>query len=97
MLVIALLGLLVNVVAFAIIQSGDRANLNIRDAALHVMGDVLRSVAAVAAALCGPPHRRAPPRKAFRWARRPRHGRMVPNSSQRKVRDTRWVRKYSGD
>ncbi len=82
MLVIALLGLLVNVVAFAILQSGDRANLSIRGAALLVMGDMLRSVAAIAAALCGPPHWRAPPRKAFRWARRPRHGRMVPNSSQ---------------
>lgn len=82
MLVIALSGLLVNVVAFAILQSGDRTNLNIRDAALHVMGDVLGSIAAIAAALCGPPHRRASPRKAFRWAQRPRHGGKVPNSSQ---------------
>ena len=40
-----------NVVAFAILQSGDRANLNIRGAALHVMGDMLGSIAAIAAAL----------------------------------------------
>lgn len=51
MLVIALLGLLVNMAAFAILQSGDRANLNIRGAALHVMGDILGSIAAIAAAL----------------------------------------------
>ena len=49
MLVIAGLGLLVNIAAFAILHGGDRDNLNIRGAALHVMGDLLGSVAAIAA------------------------------------------------
>ena len=51
MLTIAILGLLVNVASFAILRSGDRSNINIRGAALHVMGDVLGSVATIAAAL----------------------------------------------
>jgi len=51
MLAIAVLGLLVNLVAFWLLHGGDRANLNIRGAALHVMGDLLGSLAAIAAAL----------------------------------------------
>ena len=51
MLVIALLGLLVNIASFAILQGGDRKNLNIRGAALHVLGDILGSIAAIAASL----------------------------------------------
>lgn len=51
MLVIALLGLLVNVAAFVILRSGDQTNLNMRGAALHVIGDMLGSIAAIAAAL----------------------------------------------
>lgn len=51
MLVIAGLGLLVNLAAFAILHGGDRENLNIRGAALHVLGDLLGSVAAIAGAL----------------------------------------------
>jgi cobalt-zinc-cadmium efflux system protein len=51
MLAIAALGLLVNVVVFAILHYGDRDNLNIRGAALHVLGDLLGSVAAIVAAL----------------------------------------------
>lgn len=51
MLVIAVLGLLVNIIAFTILQTGDRENLNIRGAALHVLGDMLGSVAAIAASL----------------------------------------------
>lgn len=51
MLVIATLGLLVNVAAFWILQGGATDNLNIRGAALHVMGDLLGSVAAMAASL----------------------------------------------
>jgi cobalt-zinc-cadmium efflux system protein len=49
MLVIAGLGLLINIAAFAILHGGDRENLNIRGAALHVLGDLLGSVAAIAA------------------------------------------------
>ena len=44
-------GLLVNVLAFWLLQSGDRDNLNVRAAALHVAGDLLGSVAALVAAL----------------------------------------------
>jgi len=51
MLAIAVLGLVVNVVVFAILHFGDRDNLNIRGAALHVMGDLLGSVAAIVAAV----------------------------------------------
>jgi cobalt-zinc-cadmium efflux system protein len=49
MLVIAGLGLLVNVAAFAILHGGERENLNIQGAALHVLGDLLGSVAAIVA------------------------------------------------
>jgi cobalt-zinc-cadmium efflux system protein len=51
MLTIAVLGLLVNVAAFAILHGGDRENLNMRGAALHVLGDLLGSIAAIVAAL----------------------------------------------
>lgn len=50
MLVVAALGLLVNVIAFWILQTGERDNLNIRGAVLHVLGDLLGSVGAIAAA-----------------------------------------------
>jgi cobalt-zinc-cadmium efflux system protein len=49
MVVIALLGLLVNVVAFLLLRGADRENLNIRGAAIHVLGDLLGSVAALVA------------------------------------------------
>jgi cobalt-zinc-cadmium efflux system protein len=51
MLWIAAAGLGVNVLAFFILRSGDKENLNIRAAVLHVIGDLLGSVAAVVAAL----------------------------------------------
>jgi cobalt-zinc-cadmium efflux system protein len=51
MLAIAALGLLVNLAAFAILRGGDRANLNLQGAVLHVLGDLLGSVAAIVAAL----------------------------------------------
>ncbi len=51
MLVVATLGLIVNIIVFFIIISGDKENLNIRSAALHVMGDLLGSVAAIGAAI----------------------------------------------
>jgi cobalt-zinc-cadmium efflux system protein len=51
MLWIAAAGLGVNVLAFFILRSGDKDNLNIRAAVLHVIGDLLGSVAAVIAAL----------------------------------------------
>jgi cobalt-zinc-cadmium efflux system protein len=49
MVVIAALGLLVNVGAFWLLQGADRENLNVRGAAMHVLGDLFGSVAALAA------------------------------------------------
>ena len=51
MFVVATLGLVVNLIAFVILHGGDRENLNIRGAAIHVAGDLLGSVAAIAAAI----------------------------------------------
>ena len=50
MLVIAGLGLLVNVAAVAILHGGDRHDLNLQGALLHVLGDLLGSLAAITAA-----------------------------------------------
>jgi cobalt-zinc-cadmium efflux system protein len=50
MLAVAGAGLVVNVVAFLLLRGGDRRNLNIRGATLHVLGDLLGSVAAILAA-----------------------------------------------
>ncbi len=50
-LLIAVLGLLVNLGSFALLHSGDRENLNMRGAALHVFSDVLGSLAAITAAI----------------------------------------------
>jgi cobalt-zinc-cadmium efflux system protein len=49
MVVIATLGLLVNVGAFVLLKGADRDNLNVRGAAVHVLGDLLGSVAALVA------------------------------------------------
>ena len=51
MLTVAVLGLLVNIAAFAVLHGADRQNLNVRGALLHVLGDMLGSAAAVSAAL----------------------------------------------
>jgi cobalt-zinc-cadmium efflux system protein len=51
MLAVAAAGLVVNVIAFAILHRGDRGNMNVRGAALHVLGDMLGSVAAIVAAV----------------------------------------------
>lgn len=51
MLLVAIGGLVVNVVAFLILHGGDQGNLNMRGAALHVLSDLLGSVAAVIAAI----------------------------------------------
>ncbi|MCW8958950.1 MAG: cation diffusion facilitator family transporter [Gammaproteobacteria bacterium] len=50
MLVVAVLGLLVNIAAFAILHGGARSDLNLRGAVVHVLGDLLGSVAAIVAA-----------------------------------------------
>ncbi len=49
MVVVGILGLIVNVVAFALLHGADRENLNVRGAAIHVLGDLLGSVAATIA------------------------------------------------
>lgn len=52
MLVIAIAGLLANIAAFWILhRGGEEKNLNVRAAMLHVMGDLLGSVGAIAAAV----------------------------------------------
>ena len=51
MLVVASAGLVINIIAFVVLHGGDKENLNIRGAALHVAGDLLGSVAAIVAAV----------------------------------------------
>lgn len=52
MLVIAILGLIINIIVAKILMSGDtHHNLNMKGAFLHVIGDMLGSVAAIIAAL----------------------------------------------
>jgi len=51
MLLVATAGLVVNVISFAVLHGGDKENLNIRGAAIHVAGDLLGSVAAIVAAV----------------------------------------------
>ncbi|CAO3442789.1 Cobalt/zinc/cadmium resistance protein CzcD [Azospirillum argentinense] len=50
MMAVAVLGGLGNLAGLYILHRGDRENLNVRGAALHVLGDLLGSVAAVVAA-----------------------------------------------
>ena len=50
MMVVAVLGLVVNIGSFLILSGADRDNLNVRGAMLHVIGDMLGSVGAIAAA-----------------------------------------------
>ena len=49
-LAVALLGLIVNIVAFFWLSAG-QANINVRAATLHVLGDILGSLSAIASAL----------------------------------------------
>ena len=49
MVVVAIVGLLVNIAAFWLLRGADRDNLKVRGAAIHVLGDLLGSVAALAA------------------------------------------------
>jgi cobalt-zinc-cadmium efflux system protein len=50
MLAIAVTGLIVNIVVFAILHGADRNNLNVRGAMVHVLGDLLGSMGAIIAA-----------------------------------------------
>ena len=51
MFVVAVLGLVINVVVFFVLSRGDKEHVNIRGAMVHVLGDLLGSVAAIAAAV----------------------------------------------
>jgi cobalt-zinc-cadmium efflux system protein len=51
MLWIAVGGLFVNLISFAVLHGADRDNLNVRGALLHVAGDLLGSLAAIIAAV----------------------------------------------
>jgi len=48
MIVVALVGLAVNIAGFLILRASSRHNLNVRGAFLHIVGDLLSSVAVVA-------------------------------------------------
>ena len=50
MLAVAIVGLLANIVAFFVLNGGNRKNLNMRSAWLHVLGDLLGFVVAIIAA-----------------------------------------------
>jgi cobalt-zinc-cadmium efflux system protein len=51
MLAIAVIGLLINLAAVAILHGAERGNLNVKGAMLHALSDLFGSVAAIAAAL----------------------------------------------
>ena len=51
MLAVAILGLVVNIVAFVVLHGAESQDLNVRGAILHVVGDMLGSVAAMVAAV----------------------------------------------
>lgn len=51
MLVVAILGLLANIVAFALLRPGAQESINIQGAYLEVLGDLLGSLGVIAAAL----------------------------------------------
>ena len=51
MFAVAVAGLLVNIAAFFTLHGGDKEDLNLRGALLHVLGDLLGSVAAIIASI----------------------------------------------
>ena len=51
MLMIAIGGLVINVVGFLVLHRGDNQNVNMQGALIHVMGDMLGSIAAIVAAV----------------------------------------------
>ncbi len=51
MLVVAVIGLVVNITGFLILRAGQQNDANLRGAMLHVLGDLLGSVGAIAAAI----------------------------------------------
>ncbi|GGD00196.1 cation diffusion facilitator family transporter [Aquisalinus flavus] len=51
MLLVAVAGLIANIVAFAVLHGGSHMDINMRGALLHVVGDIFGSVAAILSAL----------------------------------------------
>ena len=51
MFLVAVVGLLINMLVFWILTRGDKEHVNIKGAVLHVMGDLLGSVGAISAAI----------------------------------------------
>ena len=51
MLTIAVLGLVVNIIAFFVLHGGDKHDLNMQGAVAHVLGDMLGSLATIVAAV----------------------------------------------
>ncbi|MFV0430991.1 MAG: cation diffusion facilitator family transporter [Alphaproteobacteria bacterium] len=51
MMIVAIFGLIVNIVVFWILSQGDKDHVNIKGAAIHVMGDLLGSVGAILAGI----------------------------------------------
>ncbi len=51
MFLVAIVGLLINMLVFWILTRGDKEHVNIKGAVLHVMGDLLGSVGAISAAI----------------------------------------------
>ncbi len=51
MLIVAIAGLLVNILALWILSRGDNEHVNIRGAIAHVLGDLLGSIGAIMAAI----------------------------------------------
>ncbi|MHA6689712.1 cation diffusion facilitator family transporter [Devosia sp. A449] len=51
MFIVAVLGLVINMVVFFVLSRGEKDHVNIRGAMVHVLGDLLGSVAAIAAAI----------------------------------------------
>ncbi|MEP7455893.1 cation diffusion facilitator family transporter [Phyllobacterium sp. SB3] len=51
MFIVATIGLLINIGVFRILTRGDKDHVNIKGAILHVLGDLLGSVAAISAAI----------------------------------------------
>lgn len=51
MFIVAVIGLIVNIVVFWMLTKGDKDHVNIKGAMLHVLGDLLGSVAAISASI----------------------------------------------
>lgn len=51
MFVVAVLGLIVNIAVFLVLSRGDKEHVNMQGAMVHVLGDLLGSLAAIAAAI----------------------------------------------